>query len=88
MLFYYCLLLKGLVGCHAAPEPAHAPGPVDSFLGHWRAETERSVRYAATGPITHDTTVAHRQKSDFAPATYTKLDYARNGTALIMRWSS
>ena len=75
-----CLLLTGLAGCHAAPEPA--PGPVDPFLGHWRADTERLVRYAAAGPITHDTTVAHRQEFDFAPATYTKLDYTRNGTAL------
>ena len=77
-----CLLLTGLAGCHAAPEPAPAPGPVDPFLGHWRADTERLVRYAAAGPITHDTTVAHRQEFDFASATYTKLDYTRNGTAL------
>ena len=79
-----CLVLTGLVGCHAAPEPAPALGPIDTFLGHWRADTERLVRYAATGPITHDKTVTHRQEFDFAPATYIKLDYTRNGTALAI----
>ena len=78
LLSYCCLLVTGLVSCHTAPEPAPAPVPVDPFLGHWRADTERLVRYAAVGSITHDTTVAHRQEFDFAPATYTKLDYARN----------
>ena len=79
-----CLLLTGLAGCHAAAEPAPAPGPVDPFLGYWRVDTEHLVRYDATGPITHDMTVAHRQEFDFAPATYTKLDYTRNGTALAI----
>jgi len=77
-LLPFGLLLTGLAGCHAA-DPAPAPVPVDPFLGHWRADTERLVRYTADGQISHDTTVAHRQEFDFAAATYTKLDYARNG---------
>ena len=77
-LLPFCLLLTGLAGCHAA-DPAPAPGPVDPFLGHWRADTERLVRYTAAGQINYDTTVAHRQEFDFAAATYTKVDYARNG---------
>ncbi|MFC6225850.1 hypothetical protein ACFP2F_21575 [Hymenobacter artigasi] len=43
------LLLTGLSGCHAAADPAPAAGPVDPFLGHWRADTERLVRYGAAG---------------------------------------
>ena len=78
----WCLLLTSLAGCHAAPEPA--PAPVDPFLGHWRADTERLVRYSAAGQISGDTTVAHRQEFDFAAATYTKLDYARNGVVLAV----
>ena len=80
-----CLLLTCLAGCHAAPEPAPAPGSVDPFLGHWRADTKRLVRFAATGHITHDTTVAHRQEFDFAPATYIKLDYTRTGEEIGFR---
>ena len=82
MLPCCCLLLTGLAGCHADADPVPAPGPVDPLLGHWRADTERLVRYAATGAISRDTTVAHRQEFDFAAATYTKLDYVRNGAPL------
>ena len=82
VLLPWCLLLTGVAGCHAAADPI--PAPVDPFLGHWRADTERLVRYAAAGQISHDTTVAHRQEFDFAAATYTKLDYARNGLPLAV----
>ena len=83
-LLPWCLLLTGLAGCHAAPNPAPAPVLVDPFLGHWRADTERLVRYTAAGQISRDTAVAHRQEFDFAAATYTKVDYARNGAPLAV----
>jgi len=81
-LLPWCLLLTGLAGCHAAPNPA--PAPVDPFLGHWRADTERLVLHTAAGQISKDTTVAHRQEFDFAAITYTKLDYDRNGAPLAV----
>ena len=80
VLLSWCLLLMGMAGCHAAPDPA----PVAPFLGHWQADTERPVRHAASGQINHDTTVAHRQEFEFATATYAKLDYTRNGVALAV----
>lgn len=79
---FLLLPLAVLVGCHAPAAPA--PVPVDPFLGHWRADTERLVRYTAAGQISQDSTVAHRQEFDFAATTYTKLDYVRNGALLAV----
>ena len=84
VLHYCCLLLTGLAGCHAGADPVPAPGPVDPLLGHWRADTERLVRYGAARQISRDTMVAHCQEFDFAATTYTKLDYARNGVLLVV----
>ena len=82
VLLPWCLLLTGVAGCHAAADPAPTPG--DPFLGHWRADTERLVRYSAAGQISQDSTAAHRQEFDFAATTYTKRDYVRNGVLLTV----
>ena len=64
-LFHWCLLLTGVAGCHAAAVPA--PASVDPFLGHWRADTERLVRYTAAGQINHNTTSLTARNSTLPP---------------------
>jgi len=69
------LLLTGLVGCKKADTAT-----ADPFLGHWQADTQRSVAYDANGQVTSDVNGLERQDLDVTPTTLTFTGYQPNGT--------
>ena len=69
------LLLSGLIGCKKTAAPA-----ADPFLGHWQADTQRSVAYDATGQVTSDVNGVERQDLDVTPTILTFTGYQPNGT--------
>ena len=75
-LLFLGLLLTGFAGCKKADTSA-----ADPFLGHWQADTQRTVAYDASGQITSDTNGAGRQDADITAGTITFTGYRPDGTA-------
>lgn len=69
------MLLTGLASCSKKD-----PEPADPFLGHWQADTVRSVAYDADGRVTSDATESLRQDLDVTATTTTFTGYRPDGT--------
>lgn len=69
-LLLSCLLLAGLAGCGKKSDDA-APAVADPLLGHWQAETNRSVWYYKDGSVNHDNTYNDAAQLDVTPTTIT-----------------
>jgi hypothetical protein len=94
-LLPFLFLLAGLSGCGSkGSDPA--PTPADPFLGHWQAESLRSVTYDASGKQLTDQTTTISSQLDVTATTLTftsvvngktstEVDpYTRNGEALTV----
>jgi hypothetical protein len=94
-LLPFLFLLTSLSGCGSngsSPDPT----PPDPFLGHWQAESLRSIRYDATGKTNTDQTMTVTNQLDVTATTitftsvvdgktYTEADpYTRNGELLTI----